>query len=90
MSLDIHPFPRPAWEPLPMEGCAGVEGRVIVRESDFFVAMLRFRPGGTIHEHPGPNDTIVCCLEGEGLTSVASGRARSRTGSRRRRRSCGR
>lgn len=44
---------------------------MIVRETGFFVAMLRFRHGGTIHEHPGPNDTIVCCLDGEGLTSVA-------------------
>jgi quercetin dioxygenase-like cupin family protein len=33
--------------------------------------MLRFARDGTIHEHAGPNDTIVVCLEGEGLTSVA-------------------
>ena len=32
----------------------------------FFVAMLRFAPNGTIHEHPGPNDTIVVCLGGRG------------------------
>jgi quercetin dioxygenase-like cupin family protein len=58
----------------------GVEGRVLVGEDDFFVAMLRFEPGGTIHEHPGPNDTIVICLEGEGLTSVAGETAPLRTG----------
>ena len=70
MAPDIRPFPRPDWSPLPYEGCVGVEGKVIVREDDFFVAMLRFEPGGTIHEHPGPNDTIVACIDGEGMTSV--------------------
>jgi quercetin dioxygenase-like cupin family protein len=46
-------------------------GKVLVREDDFFVALLRFEPEGTVHEHPGENDTIVVCLEGEGFTSVA-------------------
>ena len=50
MTVDIRPFPRPDSEPLPMEGCTGVEGKVLIREDDFFVAMLRFEPGGTIHE----------------------------------------
>jgi quercetin dioxygenase-like cupin family protein len=68
---DIAPVPRPDWTPLPYEGCVGVEGRVLVREDDFFVAVLRFSEHGTIHEHPGPNDTIVVCLEGSGYTSVA-------------------
>ena len=71
MTVDIRPFPRPDWEPLPLEGCIGVEGKVLIREDAFFVAMLRFEPGGTIHEHPGPNDTIVVCIDGEGFTSVA-------------------
>jgi len=48
MTVDIRPFPRPDSEPLPMEGCTGVEGKVLIREDDFFVAMLRFEPGGTI------------------------------------------
>ena len=65
---------------MPYDGCVGVEGRVLVREDDFFVATLRFEPGGTIHEHPGPNDTIVVCLEGEGMTSVAGVEAPLRTG----------
>jgi quercetin dioxygenase-like cupin family protein len=56
---------------LPYEGCSGVEGKVLVHEDTWFVAMLRFEEGGTIHEHPGPNDTVVVCLEGEGFTSVA-------------------
>jgi quercetin dioxygenase-like cupin family protein len=70
VSVDIRPVPRPEWSPLPYDGCVGVEGKVLVREDDFFVAMLRFSENATIHEHPGPNDTIVVCLEGEGLTSV--------------------
>ena len=71
MSVDIRPFPRGEWDPLPFDGCVGVEGKVLIREDAYFVAMLRFAPDGTIHEHSGPNDTIVVCLEGEGLTSVA-------------------
>jgi quercetin dioxygenase-like cupin family protein len=55
---------------LPGDGVVGVEGKVLVREDDFFVAMLRFSPHATIHEHPGANDTVVVCIEGEGFTSV--------------------
>ena len=71
MTVDIRPFPRGEWSPLPYDGCIGVEGKVLIREDDFFVAMLRIAPNGTIHEHADPNETIVVCLEGEGLTSVA-------------------
>lgn len=80
MQPEVRPFPRPDWSPLPYDGCVGVEGKVLVREDDFFVAMLRFEPGGTIHEHPGPNDTIVACIEGEGMTSVAGVEATLRAG----------
>ncbi len=80
MTVDVRPFARPEWSALPYEGCVGVEGKVLVREEDFFVAMLRFAPNGTIHEHPGPNDTIVVCLEGEGWTSVAGVEADVRAG----------
>ena len=68
----IDSFPRPEWEPLPMEGCVNVEGRVIVSDDDLLVATLRFAPHGTIHEHPGFTETIVACLEGEGFTSVGA------------------
>ena len=78
--MEVRPFPRPEWEPLPYDGCLGVEGKVLVREDDFFVAMLRFEAQGTIHEHPGPNDTIVVCLDGEGFTSVAGDVATLRAG----------
>jgi len=70
MTLDIRGWPRPDWEPLPYEGAVGVEGRVLIREETFFLAQLRFAEHATIHEHPGVNDTIVVCLEGEGMTSV--------------------
>jgi quercetin dioxygenase-like cupin family protein len=53
---------------------------VLVRSDDFFLAMLRFEPGGTIHEHPGPQETIVACIEGEGWTSVAGERAQIHAG----------
>ena len=71
MTVDIRPFPRLGWEPLPGDGVVGVLGRVLVREEDFFVAQLRFSEHATIHEHPGERDTIVVCLSGRGFTSVA-------------------
>ena len=68
MGVDIAPVPRPAWSPLP--GAVGVDGKVLVREADFFIAILRFARHATVEEHPGANDALVVCLEGEGLTSV--------------------
>jgi len=54
VTVEIRPSPRPEWSPLPFDGCVGVEGKVLVREDDFFVAMLRFARGGTIHGTPAP------------------------------------
>ena len=71
MTLRIEPFPRPEWSPLPHEGSHGVDGKVLVRDGDFFIAMLRFEPNATIHEHPGESETIVVCIDGKGFTSVA-------------------
>jgi quercetin dioxygenase-like cupin family protein len=82
MTPDVAPVPRAEWSPLPFEGCVGVEGKVLVREDDFFIAMLHFPPHATIHEHPGPNDTLVVCLAGEGLTSVGSETSPLREGER--------
>ena len=70
MTVDIRPFPRLGWDPLPGDGVVGVVGRVVVREDDVFVAQLRFSEHATIHEHPGERDTIVACIEGAGYTSV--------------------
>jgi quercetin dioxygenase-like cupin family protein len=80
VSVDIRPFPRGGWDPPPYDGCIGVVGRVVVREKDFFVAQLRFSEHATIHEHAGERDTIVVCIEGEGLTSVADDVAPLREG----------
>lgn len=82
MTVDVAPVPRPEWSPLPYEGCVGVDGKVLVREEDFFVAMLRFGEHATIHEHPAPNHTIVVCVEGHGFTSVAGETASLRAGER--------
>jgi hypothetical protein len=56
MSVEIRPFPRPERSPLPFDGCVGVDGKVLVREEEFFVAMLRYPEHATIHEHPGIHD----------------------------------
>ena len=58
----------------------GVEGKVLVREPGFFFSLLRFEPGGTIHEHPGERQAYVACLEGEGWTSVGDEHSRLRAG----------
>jgi quercetin dioxygenase-like cupin family protein len=65
-----RPVPRPEWSPLPQAGCVGVEGKVLMRVP-LVLALLRFEPGGTIHEHPAEIDADVVCLEGEGFTSLA-------------------
>jgi quercetin dioxygenase-like cupin family protein len=62
-----QPIPRPEWSPLPYEG---VEGKVLFRSPTLVLALLRFAPGGSIHEHDAPMDIDVVCLEGEGLVSV--------------------
>ncbi len=80
MSIDIRPFPRPGWDPLPGEGVVGVVGRVLVREETFFVAQLRFAEHANIHPHAGDRETIVVCVEGEGLTSVGGETAPLREG----------
>ena len=78
MTVDIRPFPRPGWDPLP-DG-VGIIGRVLVREEEFFVAQLRFSEHAAITVHPGERDTIVVCIEGEGFTSVAGETAELREG----------
>src|SRR5205807_6961977 len=71
LTPEITSFRRREWNPLPYEGCVGVDGKVVVHEDDLLVAMLRFGENATIHEHPGETETVVACIEGEGLTSVA-------------------
>jgi quercetin dioxygenase-like cupin family protein len=82
LPVQIEPFVRPEWEPLPMAGCRNVEGRVIVRDDSLLLAVLRFAADGTIHEHAGESDTFVACLEGSGYTSVGEDVAQISAGER--------
>ena len=69
MTVDVRPFPRLGWDPLPES--VGVVGRVLVREDEFFfLAQLRFSEEAAITEHAGERDAIVVCIDGEGFTSV--------------------
>jgi quercetin dioxygenase-like cupin family protein len=70
MSPDVRSVPRPDWAKLPRAGCRGVEVKVLLEFDHLLVAMLRFRPDGTIDEHAAPSDADVICLEGHGMTSV--------------------
>jgi quercetin dioxygenase-like cupin family protein len=74
------PVPRPDWSPLPYEGCVGVEGKVLFRSAALVLALLRFAPGGSIHEHDAPMDIDVVCIEGDGLVSVGEDRFPLRAG----------
>jgi quercetin dioxygenase-like cupin family protein len=71
MPLDVTPFQSAEWRPLPQPGCANVDARPLLRAERVSLALLRFGPHGTIHEHPAPIDIEVVCLEGSGFTSVA-------------------
>ena len=55
---------------------------MLLEEEHLLLAMLRFRPGGTIHEHPAPVDADVICLEGRGMTSVGGEPATLQAGQR--------
>lgn len=67
---EVKPVPKASWEPLPQEGCVGVEHVVLMREPQV-IALLKFALNGTIHEHPAPFEIDVICMEGSGMTSVA-------------------
>jgi quercetin dioxygenase-like cupin family protein len=68
--VEIARVPRFDWTPLPREGCWKVDGKVLLVEGDFHVAMLRFGKNGAIDEHATGADVDVICLEGKGFTSV--------------------
>jgi mannose-6-phosphate isomerase-like protein (cupin superfamily) len=74
--MNISSWKRPDWSPLPYEGCVNVDGKVIFwDERALGLALLRFGEHGTVHEHPGENDTLVACIEGHGFTSVGGEQA---------------
>ena len=70
MAIEVTSVPRPAWSPLPFDGCRDVEGKTLLAQKGLFIAMLRFARDATIHEHPADHDVDVVCLEGNGKTSV--------------------
>lgn len=70
MKPNITPIPHPNWQPLRYDGCFNVDVKVLTRFKHIHLAMLRFQPNGTIHEHPADIDIDVICLEGRGMTSV--------------------
>jgi quercetin dioxygenase-like cupin family protein len=70
MTLAVTPVPRPSWSPVPHEGCRNVDGKALLKLDHLAVAMLRFGPRGTIHEHAAGWEIDVICLEGQGMTSV--------------------
>jgi len=69
MPPEIRPVPQATWQPLTDEGCANVECVVLMGEP-LVIALLKFDPHGTIHEHSAPYDIDVICMEGSGMTSV--------------------
>jgi quercetin dioxygenase-like cupin family protein len=76
----VTSVPRPEWSPAPHEGCHNVQGKVLLKLDHLAVAMLRFGPHGTIHEHAAGWDIDVVCLEGRGMTSVDGDTAAIREG----------
>jgi quercetin dioxygenase-like cupin family protein len=66
----VGDFEKREWRPLGAPGAKGVEVRVLWNEDGLLLAQLRFGESANIHEHAGPNDTYVSCLEGSGFTSV--------------------
>jgi quercetin dioxygenase-like cupin family protein len=82
MPIDIQPINRPEWTPLPFEGCRNVDSKGLLRLDHLSLAMLRFGPEGTIHEHAADIVIDVICLEGEGFTSVAGETALLHAGER--------
>ena len=70
MPIEVKPVPRWEWSPSPHDGTRNVEGKLLLRNARVSIAMLRFGPQATIHEHPAPIDIDVICLEGRGVTSL--------------------
>ncbi len=50
--LQVQPIQRDGWNPLPAEGCRNVSVKMLMKLDHLGLAMLRFDPDATIHEHP--------------------------------------
>jgi quercetin dioxygenase-like cupin family protein len=82
MPVDIKPLYRPEWTPLLFEGCQNVDSKGLLLLEHLSLAMLRFTPHGTLHEHPAEIEIDVICLEGAGFTSVGGETAPMHAGER--------
>lgn len=82
MPLTVESIPRPQWTPLPYAGCENVAVKVLLTLPHISLALLKFDPYGTIHEHDAEIDIEVICLEGEGMVSVGREQAPLRAGER--------
>lgn len=82
MPLDIQPIQHDGWTPLPAEGCRNVYVKMLLKLDHLGLAMLRFEPDGTIHEHPAQIEIDVICLEGEGWVSMGDEQAPLKAGQR--------
>ena len=76
----VRKVPRPEWSPVPFPGTRGVDGKVLLSRPELTVAMLRFGPDATIHEHDAEHLIEVVCLEGRGFTSIDGVNARIEAG----------
>lgn len=82
MVLQVQPIQRDGWTPLPAEGCRNVSVKMLMKLDHLGLAMLRFDPDATIHEHPAQIEIDVICLEGEGMVSVGDEQSPLRAGER--------
>ena len=80
--MHVEDVPRPNWEPLPFDGCTGVEGKLLLLSDGLLIATLRFAPHATIHEHSADFDIDVVCLDGAGYVSVGGAQSSFAAGQR--------
>ncbi|MBL8161165.1 MAG: cupin domain-containing protein [Anaerolineae bacterium] len=82
MALDIQPIRSVDWLPLPFDGCRNVSVKMLLKLDHLGLALLRFEPDGTIHEHAADMAIDVICLEGAGMVSVGNEQGALRAGQR--------
>lgn len=80
--MDIQSIRSEDWTPLPFEGCYNVKVKMLMKLDHLGLALLRFEPAGTIHEHAAHIDIDVICLEGEGMVSLGDEQSSFKAGQR--------
>ena len=69
--MEVKTFPRPDWEPVPMEDMEGVDGQVWLVDRRVVLAKLKFGHHTRSHRHSAEMDIHVLCLEGSGFAESA-------------------